>query len=81
MERTMKTHVTKMHKKKIEVSQKSKEKLEEPVTDPDTTRHECDGALYKCDKCKYKTVHETKIKKHKRVSHGMTSSFTSPARK
>ena len=68
-ERAMKSHMTKIHKPKQET---------ETVTE---SGPQSDKTLLKCDKCEFKTVNKTKLKKHTRIHHGSASSSTSPARK
>ena len=62
-ERAMKSHNTKMHKKKLG---SNKNKTKKPCSDTESTEPESDKTLFKCEKCTFKNANEDKLKKHKK---------------
>ena len=74
-ERTMKTHITRMHEKVQCKQEDNAAKLN------GTIDSELDQSVLKCEKCDFKTVNKTKMKKHKKKPHVVSSPLNSPVKK
>ena len=81
MERAMKSHVTKIHKKKEDKSEPLKPKSVDTLSDSDSTLNDTDKTVLECTRCLLKTANKTNLKKHNKKVHNSVNRVGSPAKK